>query len=805
MWRCSICANQFDTTKGLILHLKVLHSLSADSIYHCNQHNCDRNYTNVKSFRKHLNTHSSDLLNNTLQPTTGKIACADADVVPSYNNLFSSPQLRQLKTDSYIETFTSSLEYLATWLYGHSELNRKTAKDILEQVTEHVTQPIGRILSKQVLPHVIAMPIKPELAEISEICENPFNTMITEHNLLKNLNEKGYYIFPRSFVIDDSINIVHESSTVSLLPKKRTGQILPLAKTFKQFLEKPGMYEILTEYMQELLSDTSSCISNILQSPYWKDKIKNNSESDVITIPLYMYFDDFECGNPLGSHAGSQSIAAAYCQIACFPPQYAAMLENIIVAMLQYSSDKSFNNGIIFRQLLKELNILEHKGVLINGPHGPIKFYFKLALILGDNLGLNTALGFTKSFSSNYYCRICKGHKSSMITDYKQNDQLLRNRENYENDVRLNDPRNTGIREECVFNSLSSFHVVENLSVDIMHDVFEGVCHYDLCHIILYYIDNAQFFDLNTLNNRIQMFNYSPCKNIPGIIKREHLLSKRLRTSASEMMSLIYYLPLAVGDLIPDDDAVWNFLLVLVQIVEIVLDRSVNENLICHLESLIVAHNIDYVKLFKDNLKPKHHFMIHYAHVMRQLGPLRNLWCMRFEAKHKVLKRIANNTSSRKNLPYTLIVKDQLNVASRIRSGQLLKIKCNIGKIDKCNINLTDILKCISPCIYLDKKFKWVEYNSVKYVTNNIIILTSPNGYQFYILKYILQTTSGNFHLLCIKITCFGFNEHLRSYQLNMTDSGQDWTVLDVGEIIIFPCYYHTLSNGDNYCRVRYI
>lgn len=40
-------------------------------------------------------------------------------------------------------------------------------------------------------------------------------------------------------------------------------------------------------------------------------------------------------------------------------------------------------------------------------------------------------------------------------------------------------------------NSLRSFHVTYNLCVDIMHALFEGVCHYYMCHVMKYYINTA--------------------------------------------------------------------------------------------------------------------------------------------------------------------------------------------------------------------------------------------------------------------------------------------------------------------------
>jgi len=42
-------------------------------------------------------------------------------------------------------------------------------------------------------------------------------------------------------------------------------------------------------------------------------------------------------------------------------------------------------------------------------------------------------------------------------------------------DVSLN-----GIKELCVWNKINSFNITTNFSVDIMHDMLEGVCKFDL-------------------------------------------------------------------------------------------------------------------------------------------------------------------------------------------------------------------------------------------------------------------------------------------------------------------------------------
>lgn len=46
-------------------------------------------------------------------------------------------------------------------------------------------------------------------------------------------------------------------------------------------------------------------------------------------FPVIMYFDDFECCNSLGSKAGLYKIEAVYISLACVPPEYLSLLENI--------------------------------------------------------------------------------------------------------------------------------------------------------------------------------------------------------------------------------------------------------------------------------------------------------------------------------------------------------------------------------------------------------------------------------------------------------------------------------------------
>ncbi|KYQ54068.1 hypothetical protein ALC60_11174, partial [Trachymyrmex zeteki] len=71
----------------------------------------------------------------------------------------------------------------------------------------------------------------------------------------------------------------------------------------------------------------------------------------------------------------------------------------------------------------------------------------------------------------------------------------------------------TGIKSECIFNELKSFHVVENVHLDIMHDLDEGVWKQTMTCVINILIQRKRF-DIDTLNNSIQGFYYTTWSTI---------------------------------------------------------------------------------------------------------------------------------------------------------------------------------------------------------------------------------------------------------------------------------------------------
>lgn len=255
--------------------------------------------------------------------------------------------------------------------------------------------------------------------------------------------------------------------------------------------------------------NTSPTFNNIVQSPFWKDKVNifnpHNDKSQIL-IPIMVYFDDFEVLNPLGSHSGQLKIGGVYIKILALPDHLNSKLTSILLAMLFFTEDrKKFGNQVIFNKLVEKLNILQNNGISLNGK------IIKLitCVIGGDNLGMNSILGFMESFNSLYYCRFCRC--SSNETKYlcNENSTYIRNQENYYLDL-SNSPNSTGIKENSIFNNLNNFHVIENNCIDLMHDILEGVCHYDLLIILKSFVLDKQIFTIEDLNKRIDTFDFGP-------------------------------------------------------------------------------------------------------------------------------------------------------------------------------------------------------------------------------------------------------------------------------------------------------
>lgn len=427
---------------------------------------------------------------------------------------------------------------------------------------------------------------------------------------------------------------------------------------------------------------------------------------------------------------------------------------------------------------------------------------FQLILILGDNLGLKSILGFTESFKGTHFCRICRISPELSLTSSVDDDSLLRNIKNYEEDIKTADMSKTGIKERCAFNNIKNFHVIDNLSVDVMHDILEGVCKYVLQSFIYEFIfGENKYFTLQTLNNRIQSFDYGhENSNKPPIILAHRIKKKMtLKMSASEMMCVTRYFGLIIGDLIPEDNKHWEMYKCLRQILNIVTSPRIIRSDAHTLQTIIAKLNSMYI-IFFGNLKPKFHMLVHYTRILLENGPSVHFWCMRFELRHRHLKANSQSSSSTINLLKTVGTKQLLQMCYVIHS-----LECG-SEID---FGCLDDKECIS--IYSDfsemarpeeiECFNWINICNTTYKTGNFIITdVESSEIQFGKITKIIKLKDNIYFRLDI-FDEFTFEDH---YQAYITQPKNKIKYIEQKELPVFAPCLSVRINNDMYIATRY-
>jgi hypothetical protein len=336
-----------------------------------------------------------------------------------------------------------------------------------------------------------------------------------------------------------------------------------------------------------------------------------------------------------------------------------------------------------FHPLIEQLTRLEVEGLEIATEDGPIRIYFVLTLVRGDNAGLHNLLGFVESFVANHCCRMCRVHRDVMRHMTVLDEVLLRTVENYREDVAVNDVSVTGVNEECVFNDIPSYHCVINQYCDLMHDLPEGVFKYCMCNIIHYLVNERNYFDFDTLQERVKNFDYGSAEvgNRPPAHKLtpDRVANDSLNFSASEMICFTRYFGEMLGDLVPEEDVVWAFYLHMRDLMDILFAPKFVIGSEVYLQHMVEFFLQSYLNLFHTHLTIKFHLLLHYPFLLSLLGPLINLWCMRDEAKHRESRIMAHSTNSRVRLEYTLLFRHQLKLSSRFLAQRGLFIDFDYG------------------------------------------------------------------------------------------------------------------------------
>lgn len=651
---------------------------------------------------------------------------------------------------------------------------------------DEIIQTVDNLISQLLLPYlnqslnsqlkgIVSDAVLKQIKFIIDQSNFHFKNFSTKHLRYKQYEQKSVYVEPIEYKIgEETVLQMDQFGEYTNVPKKVTVSHIPIPQTLKVILEVPDIFYEMRRYKKDLLEE-KDYIQNVVQGKLWLRKYERH---DRESYPLFLFFDDFETGNTLGSHAGNQKLGGLYFSLPCLPPQITAELKNSFFCLSFHSGDRlKYGNYLTFKQDIDELIELSENGLKFSINGEDFTIYFHCVLLLGDNLGLNSCCGFVESFNANYYCRICRAKSDLCQTMSKECVSLLRTQENYVQDLQR---LSFGIKEECVFNRIKDFHITENKTLDIMHDIFEGIAVYTLENVINILVLKDNILKLEDINNRIQTFPYGhlESRNKPTVLKLKENTKNKItggnkkiivKQSASEMLCLCRYLPLMIGDLIPRNNKPWKLFRILRKIIGIITRSNHAISHVNYIDALVMQFNTLYLQLL-GTLPPKGHFGTHVPRIMLDNGPPTQFWGMIHESMNKDMKDIVKNVKCHRNVPFTIAKNNALRLCY-IKEFGISKTTISLGSI--INQNTDDEIKSIIGNTKGDlnsKSYSWVRFQGKMYHEKDIIVCEINEEPQFARIEKIYQIKDC-IYIYGHKFKNIYFESYFHAYKVEMDKS----------------------------------
>lgn len=268
------------------------------------------------------------------------------------------------------------------------------------------------------------------------------------------------------------------------------------------------------------------CVDGTYQSICCGETYKSNEffQSNPLAIQIKLFTDDFEPCDPLKSKAGVHKITAFYFQINNLPLSLLSKTNNIYLVALSDASDSKnelADVDNVIETIIRDIKLIESNGIMTAN-----KSVLKgtLVCVSFDNLGGNALFGFSGGFNANYYCRICTSKRADCQKMIKENSRTLRTKDEYQQvvskiqpNVIVNLTETKGVKSSCPLNSLANFHILTNVTVDLMHDVFEGVIGF-LLEQVFHHCVETKVTTIEHLQTLVECYYYGSLwkRNVPS-------------------------------------------------------------------------------------------------------------------------------------------------------------------------------------------------------------------------------------------------------------------------------------------------
>ncbi|XP_030833875.1 uncharacterized protein LOC764597 isoform X1 [Strongylocentrotus purpuratus] len=705
--KCSLlfCQSECADIQELLAHLRN-HIVDGMSVL-CPFSNCEKKFNNKKSFSSHLSRYQRDYTAYSVKPAlivqgdqlTPNVHVGfsevDSDLTEESHNESEDFQDDNDSGDNIAEYTRnialfllkllakylvpeSTIQTIVEEMYGLYKLSRECAAKHVQKTLQDANI-LNEELTKDILDGVAELGCSLAPLEDSSKFVSPQCGVLRSTFLRKNYFKRTF-----SYVAPIEINLGRDSSGKSYF-----FHYVPILETLKVICQDKSVQKhFVSTRLENGLGDISD--GQIYQQCAF---FKENPEA----LQIILYQDSFEIVNPLGSARTKHKILAVYYTLGNIDVRFRSQVDQMqLVLLCKEKTVKQFGQEALFSKLVGDLKKLEQEGISVNGN----LLKGSLLAILGDNLGAHFIGGFCESFNAENYCRFCLRTKTQIREEPPYVEGEYRSPESYDRSVRIAQETqatsHAGVKFDSSFNSLSYFHVASpGLPPCLAHDLFEGVLDYDLAMFLQYFVD-SRWFTFDLLNDELKRFPFSTSdsKDVMHSVRK----GEKIGGQAVENWYFLRFFPMIVFSFVSDpENPVWELMLKLKSIVEIVVSPMIDHSELAYLKVLVEEYLEDRRRLFPDKrLRPKHHFLSHYPWLILKFGPLTRVWTLRFESKHVFFKRCVRYSSNFKNVTATLTERHQL-MQAYFCDGQLFpdSVKADRGTEFDPSLYATNIQRAV--------------------------------------------------------------------------------------------------------------
>jgi len=780
---CSYCHYQTRQLNELLIHYSLCHQYEPNFSITCYHRFCHRIFKSVRCLKRHISEKhppcDETLPNEQEQEPILVQENVEEESLPDENGLDqgiaeqciknvigrSILSLRESQKIPY-KTCSSFLNFTGAVLEQKDMNLLKTVQTILkdDNVAEETIDKVTNAVEKS----------KTEVRSCIEDFSNaPHFNRYVENNLA--------HVAPQEYFIGGT-------SSESM-------QYVPILETLKQLLAKEDVFaEIVNSHQSQDGKLRDICDGEHFRShPFWS--------TDPSHIQIVLYFDEFTAVIQSGCYAPRYKYGGFYYQIGNIDPSLRSELHCIQLAILAKSKHiKSHGLKTILNPLIKDLKQLEDTGITIGRPEGDRTFRGSLLVVLSDNLGAHEIGSFILSFVALRSCRFCFITRPDLKVLRDISQCVRRSAAQYDaqadlvsNDATLKTAY--GITGKSPLNELSHYHVVPGLPPDAMHDLYEsGVATDVLQSLIKHYAESGNL-SLDQLCVTIKDFKF---KSHDKSNKPEVAIvngSFNFKQKSAQVWCLVRTLPLLIGHVVPTNDTKWEVAIALKEMVDIIMSPVLSPAGVTYLGDLVGHfHSVYQTEFPQVNLKPKGHYTLHYKESVLKYGPLKNLWTMRFEAKHSFFIDIVRRTKNRKNLCKTMAQRHQYMQAMHLQSSDYLgagKFEV-IGQkfVDTASLteekNYVEPLAGGAPQVLTGKK---LSMHGTLYDDECVVVREfSQDDIQFAHVRSCF-VIGGIAYLFCEKLETISFKRHYQAYLMEPSRDYILTTIADLPDPHPLPMY----------------